>query len=126
LVIGIVVLIRQSQKDKTSLRASGIVVDVQKRLCNPESGGVYCPTVEFTPTSGETVRFESSYGTMPASHKIGQSIKVKYDPNDPHKAEVESSTSKWLYPGCLLLFASGAFIFSILFFVIYLLTNISG
>jgi hypothetical protein len=80
---------------------------------------VYCPTIEFTTLSGESVRFESSYGTMPASHKIGQSINVKYDQKDPRKAEVESSFVKWLYPGCLLIFASGAFLFSIIFFAIY-------
>jgi hypothetical protein len=126
LAMGMIVLIQQFQKDKSSLRALGVVVDLQKRLFNSESGGVYCPTVEFTTMSGETVRFESSLGTMPASHKIGQSVNVIYDQNDPHKAEVDSIAAKWLYPGCLLVFACGAFIFGILFFILYLVINQIG
>jgi hypothetical protein len=120
---GIVVLIAQFRRDEKSGRVLGVVVDLQKRTFTPGSGGVYCPTVEFTAPSGETIRFESSFGTMPASHKIGQSVNVKYDPNDPHKAEVDSGYGQWLYPGCLLVFASGACLFSILFFAIYLLTG---
>ena len=126
LAAGIVVLIKQSRKDTTANKTSGMVVDLQKRIFNPGSGGVYCPTIEFKTTSGETVRFESSFGTMPASHKIGESIKIRYDQNDPHKAEVDSRWTNWLYPGCLLVFAGGAFVFSVIFGMLYLITAKRG
>lgn len=121
-VMGIIVLIPNFRPDIKSVNTMGVVIALQKRIFNPGSGGVYCPTIEFTTISGETVRFESSYGTMPTSHRIGQSIRIKYDPMNPQKAEVESSLAKWLYPGFLLIFAAGAFLFSLIFFAFYMLS----
>ncbi len=112
---GIGALITQRRKRAASVPASGVVVDLQKRVFSPGSAGVYCPTVEFRTTSGEVVRFESSFGTMPASHRVGQAVKVFYDPQEPHMAEVESGLSQWLAPGCFLAFAAGAILFSVMF-----------
>jgi hypothetical protein len=77
-------------------------VDLVKRVFNPRSGGVYCPVVEFTTAGGQAVRFESQFGTMPASHQVGQTIAVRYEVADPQKAEVDSATSRWLVPGCMI------------------------
>ncbi len=120
---GISALITGRRKRAASVPASGVVVDLQKRVFNPGSAGVYCPTVEFSTTSGEVVRFESSFGTMPASHRVGQAVKVLYDPQQPHTAEVESGLSQWLLPGCLLAFAAGAILFSLMFLVLFLILS---
>ena len=88
---------------------------------NPGSSGIYCPTVEFTTESGESVRFESEYGTMPASHTVGETVKVFYDPRNPKAAEIESALATWLVPGLWMFFAFLTFIFSFLFFVFHFL-----
>ena len=119
LVAGIRALIAQRRKRETFTLTSGIVVALQKQVFNPGSGGVYCPTIEFTTASGETIRFESSFGTMPASHQVGQTVSVRYDPNNPDSAEIESRLSNWLAPGCFMVFALGTLFFGIIFLGLY-------
>ena len=115
LVAGIRALVMQRRQREGSTSTTGVVVALQKRNFDPGSGDVYCPTVEFTTASGKTVQFDSAFGTMPASHKVGQTVKVFYDPENPESAEIDSGLTKWLAPGCFLAFAVGAFFFSIVF-----------
>jgi len=123
---GISALLKQSRQRAASVSAQGVVVGVRRQVFKAGSSGVYCPTVDFRLPSGEIVRFESSFGTMPASHSVGQVVKVVYDPRDPRKAEVDSVVANWLEPGCLLAFAAGGIFFSLMFLVLFLITARSG
>lgn len=102
LICGAVGAVKQSRESARRVAATGIVVDLVTRVVNPGSAGIYCPTVDFTTAAGQTVRFQSEFGTMPASQPVGQSVAVRYDPNDPQKAEVDSAASRWLVPGCMI------------------------
>ncbi len=121
LIGGIRALVLLRRRRETSTSATGIVVGLQKQVINPGTSGIYCPTVEFTTASGETVQFQSSFGSMPASHKVGQAVKVLYDPHKPDAAEIDSGLSNWFVPGCLMIFALGAFFFSLMFLVLFFL-----
>ena len=123
LVAGVRALVLQRRRRAASTLASGVVVGLQKQIINPGTSGVYCPTVEFATASGETIRFESAYGSMPASYKVGQAVKVLYDPKAPDSAEIDSGVSNWFAPGCLLAFAVGAFFFSVMFLVLFFVTK---
>lgn len=79
----------QRNKAVSGITATGTVVDLTREMTTPGSTGVYCPVVDFTLPSGEKITFTSDYGTRPASHKVGQSVTVRYDPDDPQKAEVD-------------------------------------
>ena len=111
----LVAVVRQFRRRKGSARAVGTVVGLEKRVFTAGSSGVYCPVVEFTPPGGGTVRFESAFGTMPASNKAGDSVTVLYDPAAPEKAEVDSGISRWFAPACYFVFAAGSCFFSLLF-----------
>ena len=102
LIYGAVSAVRQSRELARQVGATGTVVDLVKRVFNPGSGGVYCPVVEFTTATGQAVRFESQFGTMPATHQVGQTVAVRYEVADPQKAEVDSATSRWFVPGCTI------------------------
>jgi hypothetical protein len=102
LIGGVVGAVKQSRESARRVAATGIVVDLVTRVVNPGSAGIYCPTVDFTTLEGQSLRFQSEFGTMPASHRVGQSIAVRYDPNNPQTAEVDSATSRWLVPGCMI------------------------
>ena len=99
---GAVAAVKQSRESARRVGATGTVVDLVKRVFTARSGGVYCPVVEFTTAAGQAVRFESQFGTMPATHQVGQTVAVQYELADPQKAEVDSSTSRWLVPGCMI------------------------
>lgn len=126
LFAGVNTLIKQRRKQVGFMSASGIVLELQKRILNPGSAGVYCPVVEFRTGSGEVVRFDSSFGTMPAAHKVGQAVKVLYDPKEPRSAEIESELTKWLVPGFLLAFAVFAAFFCVMFLGLHFLIASSG
>ena len=89
-----------------------------RRAFNPGSAGVYCPLVDFTTAKGEPVRFESQFGTMPASHRVGQSVEVRYDPADPQKAKVDSATANWFVPGCTIAMGLAFLILGLVFLVV--------
>jgi hypothetical protein len=74
------------------------------------TGLVYRPTVRFTTADGETVEVESRTGTNPAPGKVGEAVTVRYDPADPRRFSITSTSRA---SGCvawaLILF--GALIF---------------
>jgi hypothetical protein len=109
-----------------SVTTSGVVVALQKKFLNPGSGGVYAPTVEFRAPSGETIRFDASTGSMPAAHTIGQVVPVRYHPQPPYAADLDSGLTNWLVPGGLFAFAAGAGLFSLVFLGLYFLTSQAG
>lgn len=78
------------------------MVDLERRIIQAGSLGIYCPVVEFTAPSGENVRFVSEFGSLPASHRVGQSVKVRYDALNTEKAEVDSGASRWLVPAIMI------------------------
>ncbi len=121
LIYGAVLAVKQSRELARQVGATGTVVDLVKRVINPGSGGVYCPVVEFTTPAGQSVRFESQFGTMPATHQVGQTVAVRYEVADPQKAEVDSTTSRWLVPGCTMGMGLGFLVLGGCLFVIGIL-----
>jgi hypothetical protein len=102
LIGAIVAFVKQRRQRGEAVTTTGVVTGLTKRVMNPGSAAVYCPTVEFTALSGERISFESAFGSMPAAYQVGQAVKIYYDPKNPAKAEVDSGLSRWLTPGCLL------------------------
>jgi hypothetical protein len=121
LIGGAVAAVKQVRRSGRGVAATGTVVDLLSRVFNPGSAAVYCPVVEFTAATGQPVRFESQFGTMPASHRVGQSIAVRYDPANPQKAEVDSATANWFVPGCTIAMGLGFLVMGLVFVVIGIL-----
>jgi hypothetical protein len=110
LISGIVSVVKQKRKSARGVPTTGTVVNLIKKVFNPGSAGVYCPVVQFTTGNGQLIEFESAFGTMPASHRVGQTLAVRYDPANPQAAEVDSATANWFVPGCTM--AMGLLFFS--------------
>ena len=100
-----VVFFRQRKARASAVRGSGVVVDLVRR--QGRRGWLYHPVVEFETTSGRRARFEEAVGSNPAGYSTGQQVKVLYQPDDPEKAEIDSFTSLYFYPGCLLVIGAG-------------------
>lgn len=66
---------------------------------------VYCPQVAFIDAGGRKIEFESKVGAQPPSFAVGQQVQIIYQKSDPHKAEIDSFTTLWLMPGCLVMMA---------------------
>ena len=89
----------QQRKMESRVVAVGTVVELTTQITASGRATMICPVVEFTPLSGGKIRFTSDFGSLPASHKIGQNVNVRYDSiDDPQKAEIDSTANLWLTP----------------------------
>lgn len=115
----------QQRKTESRVAAVGTVVELTTQVTTGGRSSVFCPIIEFTASSGEKIRFTSDFGSRPAGHKIGQSVKVRYDAADPHKAEIESTLTLWLAPAILVFMGVIACCLAVSFLGIYLLAGSS-
>jgi len=72
-------------------RTQGTVIAVKKELRADSEGTslMSSSVVEFRLVDdGRVVTFEDSIWSMPASHRVGQEVKVVYDPSNPASAMV--------------------------------------
>ena len=108
---------KQQRTLQSRVATTGTVVELTRQ--NTTRSYILCPVVEFTIPSGEKIRFTSEFGSRPASHTIGQSIAVRYNPADPQKAEVESAMSLWLVPLIMVFMGVIACCLSVVFLGFY-------
>ena len=83
----------------TMLPAEGKVVEVVSRTktSSGERKTYFYPVVEFRTPDGEVIRFESSTGSNPSSYRVGDTVRVYYDPQAPQSAMIDS-WALWLLP----------------------------
>jgi len=110
---------KQQRQMESRVAATGSVVELTSRITASARSNIICPVVEFTVPSGEKVRFTSDFGSLPAKHKIGQSVNVRYDAADPHKAEIESPMTLWLTPLILIFMGVIACCLTLVFLGVY-------
>ncbi|MDR3660453.1 MAG: DUF3592 domain-containing protein [Mycobacterium sp.] len=61
----------------------------------------YRARVEFTTSTGAQIRFLSSVSSNPPPAKLGEHVDIRYDPNDPHDATIDSYWQVWFLPTLL-------------------------
>ncbi len=71
------------------LPAEGRVVDVVSRTTASYDASFY-PVVEFRAADGEVIRFESGTGGDPPEYRVGDAVRVYYDPQAPQSAVIDS------------------------------------
>ena len=111
----------QQRKIDSRVAAIGTVVELTTKITTSGRSSIICPIVEFTAPSGEKIRFTSDFGSLPASHKIGQSVNVRYDPVDPKQAEIESAMNAWLTPVIMILMGLFTCCLAISFIAVYMI-----
>ncbi len=116
---------KQKGQMESRVPTTGTVVELVHQSTTGGRTGIFCPVVEFSLPSGEKITFTSDFGSRPPSHKIGQSVKVRYDPADPHKAEIESGMTTWLAPVILVFMGAIACCLTIAFLAVSVLGNSS-
>jgi hypothetical protein len=87
-----------------AVEANGKVTDLE-RSRSSNSSTTYRPVVEFTTATGKRIEFVSSVGSSPPSHRVGEAVKVLYNPADPQSARIKSFFQLWF--GFLMVFVLG-------------------
>jgi len=77
-------------------RTSGLVVD----LVDSTDGDTHAPVVAYDPGPGDDRRFE--HNVFSANARIGDTVDVVFNPDDPSEAVIYSLVGFWLGPAFLL------------------------
>jgi len=112
--------LKQQRTMQGRIAATGTVLELTQKSTASAHGYIICPVIEFTLPSGEKIKFTSEFGSFPASNKIGDTVKVRYDLTDPQKAEVDSGMSTWLVPLILVFMGLIACCLAVAFLAFYL------
>lgn len=115
---------KQKQEQSSYLAAEGNVKELVSRIGIAGHAGALYPIVEFQ-VNDQAYRFESKFGSRPAPYWVGQTVKVKYDPSNPQKAEVDSALSNnlgfgiFVFMAVIALCLGGSFLgFSLIMFAL--------
>jgi hypothetical protein len=112
--------LKQQRTTQDRVAANGTVVELTQKSTASAHGYIICPVVEFSIPSGEKIKFTSEFGSFPASNKVGDTVKVRYDATDPEKAEIDSAMSTWLVPTILVFLGLIACCLAVAFLAFYL------
>jgi len=81
-----------------ALEADGVVVGLTEIIYEDNDDResiLYAPEVVFSTADGEEVTFTSGVGSSPPNYRIGQQVKVFYEPTEPQNAKVDSWLERW-------------------------------
>ena len=101
--------LRTRARLKAGVSAQGTVVGAEKRISSTGIG-TWAPTfvpntlyhyrVRFTTRDGRTVVFTSALGSPDSELELGRPVPVRYHPDHPEQAQVDSPWA-WVVPGAL-------------------------
>jgi hypothetical protein len=100
LLIGLSEVYKVVQLERSWVSARGAVVD--NVVVARATGGSYAPVVDFQTMEAGTVRFTDGVGSIPPDYEVGAEVKVLYDPDDVHNAQIVSWKGLWLGPTLLI------------------------
>jgi hypothetical protein len=92
----------------TGATASGTVTDlIYLRGTGRSSSGVYYPIVRFRTPEGKTIEDRATSGSAPPSYKVGDTVRLYFDPKKPAETWViDSWFDLYLLPAIFGLFAT--------------------
>ena len=75
----------------------GIVTSLAESSSGEGGCCVYSPVIEFE-ANGQTYTFEGDNASYPPAYRVGEEVRVIYDPADPSTALINKPSERWLFP----------------------------
>lgn len=92
----------QYQFIQRSIKTTGTVVELETSTSRDSDSGrlktYYHPIVEFQTSTSNTVRFRGDVGSHPSSYDQGEHVPVRYLPNQPQAAKLDTFFQLWFLP----------------------------
>ena len=96
IAIAVIILIRTILFLIRSQKVKGTIV--RMAYYSNSKGSSYNPVFSFTTTDGRTIEAEDSLGSNPPQFRVGQSVNVLYDPNNPNRARINKWSNLYFVP----------------------------
>lgn len=123
IVIAAYVYRRQKAFVSRSLTSSGTVVDFVERALQGQLIKHKFSVVRFTPiVGGDEVTFESNVGSSFAP-TIGKIVRVRYDLENPHSAQIDSTLMLWGIPILFGIIGGLLFVVGLALMIAFVLTG---
>ncbi|HEV7573588.1 MAG TPA: DUF3592 domain-containing protein, partial [Thermoanaerobaculia bacterium] len=118
--VAIRLIIRQRDWKLRSVGAEGTITGFAEETPTGDRSGypLFAPYVTFTTANGESIEFKSSLSERPNPYTVGQKVAVRYLPEDPNGADLESVTSGWFALIVVLVMAAVALTIAALPFIL--------
>jgi hypothetical protein len=76
---------------------TGVITRLEESKTRDGYCCVYSPVVEFE-VNGQKYTFENENASGQADYEIGAKVLVLYDPSNPHVAQINTFSDRWLFP----------------------------
>lgn len=118
--VAIRLIIRQRDWKLRSVGAEGTITGFAEETPTGDRAGypLFAPFVTFTTANGESIEFKSSRSERPNPYTVGQRVAVRYLPEDPNGADLESVASGWFALIIVLVMAAVALTIATLPFIL--------
>jgi preprotein translocase subunit SecF len=122
-ICGVFVVRTQAFLSESTVAPGRVVSLVPRESCDEDDRGrrcstAYAPRVRFTTAEGEQVVFVSATASSPPAHEQGDIVDVRYRPDDPTDARIDTLSGIWLGAmitgGLTLFFAAFAAVWIVL------------
>ena len=98
--VGVWFMVKGTPLQRRGARTTGRVVALQREQNPVDADGSishsYSPVLEFRTAGGEQVQAVARSGGNPAPARVGDDVRVLYDPADPSVADIETFRGGWL------------------------------
>lgn len=81
----------------TATKTKGTVIRLDARE-GSKGGTVYQPIYEFRTLDGQVITVAHDNASRPARYKVGQSVDVLYNTENPQNAKINNSTNLYMVP----------------------------
>jgi hypothetical protein len=117
--IGLTLYRRNQHLQRYGLRAEGTVTQLIRGVTRNSDGFGqnvnYTPEFRFQDEAGLTHTVRSRSGSNPSPFKVGQQVKVLYEPSKPSTAEIDSFGQMFLVPVIFMILGPGLIIGAAIF-----------
>jgi hypothetical protein len=97
--IAVFILIRTRSFINKSRQTQGTITEMV--YSSDSDGGGYIPVFRFRTLEGQEIEARGDLGTNPPQFKVGQTVEVLYDPENPGKARIKKWYNLYFVPTLL-------------------------
>jgi hypothetical protein len=100
-VIAIFMALRSERLEKRGRLTTGVITELVKEQSRDADGFLqiyYHPVFRFDDPNGTAYLVKSSVGTNPTGFRVGQTVRILYDPEKPYLASIDTFSQMWMSP----------------------------